>query len=259
MAPHAPRSPAPPTLAAPEAPAIVARVVALEEIHADPENPNLGTPAGTQKLALSLATTGLGRSILADRDLTTLAGNHVLAAAKKAGVKKAIVVDSAPDTLVVVRRPDLSLAADPAPARKAAILDNVSAREGIELDLPLIRRQAKKYRFAPEEVGISAEELGEVEKKAIAEAAPAAGGELPPTPAETAAIGAPAAPVRMPTAPAPAYAEDRPRGVAQISHQDPTPAPHTCGVLVYCNSLEEQDRVYRELSRQGYKARPVEA
>jgi len=53
----------------------------LADLRPDPSNPNRGNARGRQLLATSLKTCGAGRSIVADKQGTVVAGNQTLQAA----------------------------------------------------------------------------------------------------------------------------------------------------------------------------------
>ena len=99
----------------------------------DPANANKGTERGRTLVAASLQECGAGRSILADRDGTVIAGNKTLEAARKLGLPVRII-DSAGAELVVVRRSDLKLGSDER-ARRLAYLDNRTSELGLDWDI----------------------------------------------------------------------------------------------------------------------------
>jgi hypothetical protein len=68
----------------------------------------------------SLKAVGAARSIVVDRDNRILAGNGIVEAATKAGFRKVRIVDTEADTLIAVRRRDLT----PSQARDLAYYDN---------------------------------------------------------------------------------------------------------------------------------------
>jgi DNA modification methylase len=107
-------------------------IATLEDLGPDPANANKGTDKGRAIVAASLAECGAGRSILADRDGTVIAGNKTLEAAKRLGLSVR-VVESTGDELVVVRRTDLVLDADEK-ARRLAYLDNRAGQLGLDSD-----------------------------------------------------------------------------------------------------------------------------
>ena len=80
-------------------------VVALEEagVTPDPDNARLHTPRNIGVIEDSMQTDGAGRSILVDQDGVTIAGG-AWEAATQAGIKRATVIETDGDTLVVVKR-----------------------------------------------------------------------------------------------------------------------------------------------------------
>ena len=108
------------------------RSPSADDLRPDPKNANKGSALGRALVEASLQECGAGRSILADRDGTIIAGNKTLEAAQKLGLPVKIV-ESAGDELVVVQRSDLSLD-EGDKARRLAYLDNRSSELGLEWD-----------------------------------------------------------------------------------------------------------------------------
>jgi len=96
-------------------------VVDIDDLIQDDHNFNKGTEAGAELLERSFRECGAGRSVLIDKDNRLVGGNKAQKGFKAAGKKKVIIVDSDADTLVAVRRKDVSL--DSAEGRKMAYLD----------------------------------------------------------------------------------------------------------------------------------------
>ena len=71
--------------------------------------------------------------MLIDKDNRLVGGNKAQKGFKAAGKKKVIIVDSDADTLVAVRRKDVSL--DSAEGRKMAYLDNLTTQVNLTWDL----------------------------------------------------------------------------------------------------------------------------
>lgn len=99
----------------------------------DPANANAGSERGLRVLDDSVAETGLGRSIVVDKNGVVIAGNKTQDRAVDHGFDDAIVVHTTGDKLVVVQRDDLDLMAnDPNnPARKLAYYDNRAGELGL--------------------------------------------------------------------------------------------------------------------------------
>jgi len=95
----------------------------LSELHFDDANANNHTARGLDALENSLQRLGLGRSIVVDKDNRIIAGNATAMKAGESGVAQRVVfVETDGNTLVAVRRTDLSI--DDAKARELAIADN---------------------------------------------------------------------------------------------------------------------------------------
>ena len=97
-------------------------VVSVDDLIQDDRNFNKGTEQGAQLIERSFRECGAGRSVFIDKDNRLVGGNKAQKGFKAAGKKKVIIVDSDADTLVAVRRKDVSL--DTAEGRKMALLDN---------------------------------------------------------------------------------------------------------------------------------------
>lgn len=95
----------------------------IDDYRPDDKNANRGSERGKQMIESSFRDNGAGRSLLADKDGVLIAGNQSFEGAKAAGITEVIEVETKGDALVVVRRTDLDLDADPR-ARRLAIADN---------------------------------------------------------------------------------------------------------------------------------------
>jgi hypothetical protein len=91
----------------------------------DPNNARKHNPRNVGMIERSLQESGAGRSILADRHGTILAGNATIEAAANAGIEDAVIVRTRGDQLIVHVREDLD-ATDPQ-AIKLALADNRAA------------------------------------------------------------------------------------------------------------------------------------
>lgn len=114
-------------------PGVVVRERALTDYKFDPDNANQGSMRGQQMIEESLTDLGAGRSVLVDSGDTLIAGNHTVQGALAIGMKRAIEIEAPPDTLVVVKRPDLKLATD-LKARRLANADNRISQVNINFD-----------------------------------------------------------------------------------------------------------------------------
>lgn len=101
----------------------------ITDLRQDPSNANKGSERGLRVLDDSIAETGLGRSVVTDKNGILIAGNKTTERAVDSGFEDAIVVHSDGKRLVVVQRDDLDLLSDNPnnPARKMAYYDNRAA------------------------------------------------------------------------------------------------------------------------------------
>lgn len=125
----------------------------------DAQNANLGSERGSRMLDDSLASVGLGRSIVVDKAGRVIGGNKTQEAAVERGFEDAIVVHTDGDTLVVVQRDDLDLAdVDPNnKARRMAYLDNRVSQVSLTWDAQQIAADIEAgmelgYAFSEDEL-----------------------------------------------------------------------------------------------------------
>jgi hypothetical protein len=95
-------------------------IVDLSALKADPENARKHTPRNIGLIGDSLNETGAWRSIAIDEDNTVYAGNGVVEAAAERGIERVMIVEADGNTLVAVRRTDLTIEQK----RRAALFDN---------------------------------------------------------------------------------------------------------------------------------------
>jgi len=121
----------------------------LADLHPDRFNFNRGTFHGRRTIARSLRENGAGRSILIDKDDNIISGNQTVAEAIKQG-KKLKIVDTDPDTIIAVRRPDLSLYSTA--GHEMALADNVAAFQNITWDKDTLTEVSRTWSdFYPRE------------------------------------------------------------------------------------------------------------
>lgn len=107
--------------------------IPIEDLEHDPRNANKGVERGRAILGASVQETKLHRGVAVDKHGVLVAGNKTRDAALAAGYKKALVVETDGDTLVVTKRLDFDLEDPDNPARKAAYFDN-RASEFVDYD-----------------------------------------------------------------------------------------------------------------------------
>lgn len=123
----------------------------INELVKDNANVNEGTERGQELLENSMDQFGAGRSVLLDKDNRMIAGNHVLDAAVKKGIKKVILVDTEGEQLVAVRRKDIDL--DSKKGREMALADNAISKANLSWNKDALKK-------AEEEFGVEREEWG---------------------------------------------------------------------------------------------------
>ena len=97
--------------------------VALADLIPDAQNARLHTAKNIGMIADSLRAVGAARSIVIDEHNEVLAGNGLCEAAAEAGITKVQVVEADGETIIAVRRRNLT----PEQKRKLAIYDNRTA------------------------------------------------------------------------------------------------------------------------------------
>ncbi len=128
----------------------------MSTLKTDQNNANQGTDRGRELLEQSLQELGAGRSILADKDGSIIAGNKTYETAQKLGYSIRIVPSDGKE-LVVVQRTDLDLSQPTGEARRLAYMDNRVA----ELDLAWDAEQVAHDI----EIGMDLVELGFTDKE----------------------------------------------------------------------------------------------
>lgn len=120
-------------------------VMDIADIGEDPLNPNKGTARGEAVTDFSVDTFKPARGIALDKDNMTMAGNKTVRSAKRAGVKKVIVVETDGEVLVATRRRDMDLD-DPEDtrAREYSVADNRAGELGLAWDADNIAAAANE-------------------------------------------------------------------------------------------------------------------
>lgn len=112
----------------------------VTDLTPDRRNPNRGSERGLGMLEASLRQHGAGRSILVDRNLKIVSGNHVAEVAVAIGLEDCIVVPTDGRKLVVVQRTDLDL--DSPAGRALSVADNRTSEIGLSWDTEVLAELA---------------------------------------------------------------------------------------------------------------------
>lgn len=103
----------------------------IKNLKFDDRNINKGSDFGQSLLEKSITDTGMGRSLLADKNNVLIAGNKTLEAAVALGMKKVVIVETTGEEIIVVKRNDLDITE--AAGIQMKIMDNtVSAHNYVE-------------------------------------------------------------------------------------------------------------------------------
>ena len=133
-------------------------VVSVDDLIQDDHNFNKGTEEGQQLIERSFRECGAGRSVFIDKDNRLVGGNKAQKGFKAAGKKRVVIVDSDPDTLVAVRRKDVSL--DSAEGRRMALLDNLTTQVNLAWDPSEIEAVGSEIDgFDPSDYGFDPSQL----------------------------------------------------------------------------------------------------
>ena len=115
----------------------------LQDLKFDDKNANRHTARGMGALENSIQRLGLGRSIVVDKDNRIIAGNATAEQAGSTGAaQKVVFVETDGDTLVAVRRRDLSL--DDPRARELALADNRVSELNLDWDATALESMAEQ-------------------------------------------------------------------------------------------------------------------
>jgi hypothetical protein len=108
----------------------------ISDYHFDSQNINKGSEFGSALLNKSISETGLGRSVLVDKNNVLIAGNKTAEAAGQLGIEEVIEVETTGKQLVVVKRTDLDI--NTPIGAKAKILDNTVSKHNYREDAEMV-------------------------------------------------------------------------------------------------------------------------
>ena len=119
------------------------RTTDINEFRFDDRNANRHTKSGSEFLRNTIDEFGFGRSAVSDKNNVLMIGNDSVRQAIETGRKKAVVVETTGDEIVIVKRTDI--AADSREGRELAWRDNRAAQLGIDLDMNIINELSKSH------------------------------------------------------------------------------------------------------------------
>lgn len=198
-------------------------VVSVDDLIQDDHNFNKGTEQGQQLIERSFRECGAGRSVFIDKDNRLVGGNKAQKGFKAAGKKRVVIVDSDPDTLVAVRRKDVSL--DSAEGRRMALLDNLTTQVNLAWDPSEIEAvQTEAPEFDVTDFGFDIDNMPQVTLPGGTEQAKNSGNEDD---------------------------DETPNNNSEFKYES------QYGVIVMCSSEEEQEQVYNRLTGEGFSCKVV--
>ena len=147
-------------------------VASIDELSPDPANVRAHPERNSRAVDASFRRFGAARSIVVDAKNVVRAGNQTLESARAAGVKDVLIVEPAPDQLVVVRSPDWS----DSEATAYAIADNRSAEHATWIDDALAAqiRSLVSEGVDTADLGFTPDEVARLTEQAQAEVEEAA-------------------------------------------------------------------------------------
>jgi len=120
------------------------RINTIADLTPDPANLNKGTERGRFLLETSVSKLGLGRSVLADKNGTLIAGNKTTEVAGELGMGKVRVIETDGTELIVVQRTDLDMSDPNDPrARQLAFADNQVGAQNLLWDAAALMAAAQ--------------------------------------------------------------------------------------------------------------------
>lgn len=134
------------------------RRINIADLQFDDRNANQGTELGKELLQTSIAKYGIGRGVLADKNLKLIAGNHAVKEMMEQGVEQVIVIPTDGKTLVVTQRVDIDK--DSKEGHGLALADNRVTQANLQFDMSVIRELDAEFDLDLEDIGINIHEEG---------------------------------------------------------------------------------------------------
>lgn len=107
----------------------------IKELRPDPRNARKHNPRNIGMISDAMQEVGAARSVVIDEDNVILAGNGAIEAAAQAGITKVQVVEADGNTIIAVRRTNLT----PAQKQRLALFDNRAA-ETADWDIEILKQ-----------------------------------------------------------------------------------------------------------------------
>lgn len=134
------------------------RRINIADLQFDDRNANQGTELGKELLQTSITKYGVGRGVLADKNLKLIAGNHAVKEMMDQGVEQVIVIPTDGKTLVVTQRIDIDK--DSKAGHELALADNRVTQANLQFDMSIIRELEAEFELELDDLGINIHEEG---------------------------------------------------------------------------------------------------
>ena len=134
------------------------RRIKISDLRFDDRNANQGTDLGKELLETSISKYGIGRGVLADKNLKLIAGNHAVKEMMEQGVEQVIVVPTDGKTLVVTQRVDIDK--DSKEGHGLALADNRVTQANLNFDMSVIRELDAEFDLDLSDLAININEEG---------------------------------------------------------------------------------------------------
>ena len=128
------------------------RKINISDLQFDDRNANQGTELGKELLQSSIAKYGVGRGVLADKNLKLIAGNHAVKEMIEQGIEQVLVIPTDGKTLVVTQRIDIEK--DSKAGHELAIADNRVTQANLQFDTEVIRELDAEFDLDMQDLGI---------------------------------------------------------------------------------------------------------
>lgn len=134
------------------------RRIKITDLQFDDRNANLGTDLGKELLHNSISKYGIGRGVLADKNLKLIAGNHAVQEMMDQGIEEVIVIPTDGKTLVVTQRVDIDK--NSKAGNELALADNRVSQANLNFDMSVIRELDAEFDLDLTDIGINLNDEG---------------------------------------------------------------------------------------------------
>ncbi len=134
------------------------RRIKITDLQFDDRNANKGTDLGKELLQTSISKYGIGRGVLADKNLKLIAGNHAVKEMMNQGIEEVIVIPTDGKTLVVTQRVDIDK--NSKAGNELALADNRVSQANLNFDMSVIRELDAEFDLDLSDIGLNLNDDG---------------------------------------------------------------------------------------------------